>query len=304
MSEPTPYSILDPLHLIPCPFLGADANDTASRAATGVASLLALDMAAPAEVVDSGVDDDGTADDALGADQLDELVLDGTAGVALRVRVEVAEVANVAVLVARGAVLLVVGVDYGTIRYRVPVCFGYTEQPRRGREISSDHDVQWGPAEVQPLVLSPKVWMWKARLVLGSLPLKFHVTLVGADSDSCSNVTLPLTWMVALGSGRRTATARRAVRQLEEIPMTRTQPAGVWKPANHSPDSGRAGAAASTRGGTSEDGEGDGRPSRLRVGAGSHENMLNQAHRHGTSTWMVAPMWVCPLDGWRGNSCK
>jgi hypothetical protein len=51
------------------------------------------------------------ADDALGADQLDELVLDAALGVALAVGLDVTEVANVALLVAGGTVGLVVGVD-------------------------------------------------------------------------------------------------------------------------------------------------------------------------------------------------
>lgn len=51
------------------------------------------------------------ADDALRANQLDERVGDSALGVALAVGGDVAEVANVAVLVARGAVRLAVGVD-------------------------------------------------------------------------------------------------------------------------------------------------------------------------------------------------
>jgi hypothetical protein len=57
------------------------------------------------------------ADDALGADDLDELVGHGALGVALGIRLDVAEVTNVAVLVGRGAVCLAVRVDC-----RVPQC--------------------------------------------------------------------------------------------------------------------------------------------------------------------------------------
>ena len=57
------------------------------------------------------MDDDGAAEDALGADQLDELVGDGALGVALGVGLEVAQVADVALAVGGGAVGLVVGVD-------------------------------------------------------------------------------------------------------------------------------------------------------------------------------------------------
>jgi hypothetical protein len=89
-------------------------------------------VAALAEVVGAGVADDGAlvgiscargecsgregektyADDALGANQLDELVLDAALGVALAIGLDVAQVADVALLVAGGAVGLVVGVDW------------------------------------------------------------------------------------------------------------------------------------------------------------------------------------------------
>jgi hypothetical protein len=55
---------------------------------------------------------------------------------------------------------------------------------------------------VQPLVLSPKVWMWKPRLALASLPVMSQEMVVGADSDSCTRVTVPET----LESPRTTAT--------------------------------------------------------------------------------------------------
>jgi hypothetical protein len=88
-----------------------DTNDAASRTSASVASLLALLVRALAEVVGAGVDDDGAAEDALRADQLDELVRDGALGVALGVGLEVAQVADVALAVGGGAVGLVVGVD-------------------------------------------------------------------------------------------------------------------------------------------------------------------------------------------------
>lgn len=52
------------------------------------------------------------ADDGLGADQLDMLVLDAALGVALGIGLDVAQVANVAVLVGGSTVGLVVRVDY------------------------------------------------------------------------------------------------------------------------------------------------------------------------------------------------
>ena len=93
------------------PNLLGDTNDTASGTSASVASLLALLVLALAEVVSAGVDDDGAAEDALGADQLDVLVRDGALGVALGVGLEVAQVADVALAVGGGAVGLVVGVD-------------------------------------------------------------------------------------------------------------------------------------------------------------------------------------------------
>lgn len=90
-----------------------DTNDTASGTSASVASLLALLVLTLAEVVSASVDDDGAAEDALGADQLDELVRDGALGVALGVGLEVAQVADVALAVGGGAVGLVVGVDCG-----------------------------------------------------------------------------------------------------------------------------------------------------------------------------------------------
>jgi len=67
-----------------------DADDTASRTGTSVASLERLLVASLAEVIGAGVGDDGSANDALGADELDEAVLDGALGVALGVGLDVA----------------------------------------------------------------------------------------------------------------------------------------------------------------------------------------------------------------------
>lgn len=93
------------------PLLG-DTNDTASGTSASVAGLLALLVLALAKVVGAGVDDDGAAEHALRADQLDVLVRDTALGVALGVGLEVAQVANVALTVGGGAVGLVVGVDW------------------------------------------------------------------------------------------------------------------------------------------------------------------------------------------------
>lgn len=93
------------------PLLG-NTDDTASGTSASVASLLALLVAALAEVVGAGVDNDGAAEDALGADQLDVLVGDSALGVALGVGLEVAQVADVALAVGGSTVGLVVGVDW------------------------------------------------------------------------------------------------------------------------------------------------------------------------------------------------
>lgn len=90
----------------------ADANNTAGRTSASVTSLLALLVLALAKVVGAGVHDDGAAQHALRADQLDELVRDGALGVALGVGLEVAQVTNVALAVRGGAVGLVVRVDW------------------------------------------------------------------------------------------------------------------------------------------------------------------------------------------------
>lgn len=59
---------------------------------------------------------------------------------------------------------------------------------------------------MQPLVLSPKVWMCMPRLALASLPVMSQVMVVGADSDSCSKTTEPVT----LESPRTTATGSQS----------------------------------------------------------------------------------------------
>jgi hypothetical protein len=105
-------STLSSLHSKKNSLLG-DTDNTASRTGARVASLLALLVLALTEVVGAGVHDDGAAQHALRADQLDELVRDAALGVALGVGLEVAQVADVALAVGGGAVGLVVGVDCG-----------------------------------------------------------------------------------------------------------------------------------------------------------------------------------------------
>ena len=94
--------------------LVGDANNTASGTSASVTSLLRLLVSALAEVISSSVDDNGTANDALGADQLDQLVCDTSLRIALTISLEVAQVTDVALLVLGGTVCLVVGVEVGT----------------------------------------------------------------------------------------------------------------------------------------------------------------------------------------------
>lgn len=91
--------------------LCGNTDNAASWAGTSVASLLALCVATLAKVISTGVDNDGAAEDAVWADELDVLVFDRALAVALAVGLEVAQVSYVALAVLWGAVLLAVGVD-------------------------------------------------------------------------------------------------------------------------------------------------------------------------------------------------
>lgn len=70
---------------------------------------------------------------------------------------------------------------------------------------------------MQPLVLSPKVWMCMPRSALASLPETFQLMVVSAASEACSKVTVPLT----LESPRMTATAGRVVSYMLELQCRR-----------------------------------------------------------------------------------
>jgi fructose-1-phosphate kinase PfkB-like protein len=88
---------------------------TAGGTGTSVTSLLGLLGATSAEVISAGVDDQGTAQDALGTEQLDELVLHGAGRIALGIGLEVAQVTDVALGVGGSTVGLAEGVDYGRL---------------------------------------------------------------------------------------------------------------------------------------------------------------------------------------------
>jgi hypothetical protein len=84
------------------------------------------------------------ANNALGADQLDKLVRGCALGITLGIRLDVSEITNVADLIGGSTVSLAMWVDYRDPLSALSklVCF-------------SKMCLQWGPAEVQPLVLSP-----------------------------------------------------------------------------------------------------------------------------------------------------
>jgi hypothetical protein len=96
--------------------LVGDTNNTASGTASSVTGLLRFLVATLAKVVSTGVDDNGAANDALGTDQLDQLVGNASLSITLGISLEVAQVTDVALLVARGTVSLVVGVEVRTGR--------------------------------------------------------------------------------------------------------------------------------------------------------------------------------------------
>jgi hypothetical protein len=73
-------------------------------------------VAALAEVVLAGVDDERAAEDRVGADERDLRVLDVDVDVARAVGLDVAEVADVALRVGGAAVVLAVGVEVGAGR--------------------------------------------------------------------------------------------------------------------------------------------------------------------------------------------
>jgi len=90
--------------------LCSNADDAASRSRASIAGLLALLVATLAEVIGSCMDHDCSAENAVLADQLDVAVADAALGIALVVGLEVTEVANMALIIAWGAVSLAVGV--------------------------------------------------------------------------------------------------------------------------------------------------------------------------------------------------
>lgn len=92
-------------------FLLSQTNDSTSWSPTGITGGLTLLMAALAKVVGASMDDDRSTDNALGPNQLDQLIGDGTLGISLAVRLEITQVAHVADIVGGSAVFLAEWVD-------------------------------------------------------------------------------------------------------------------------------------------------------------------------------------------------
>lgn len=138
------------------------------------------------------------ADDAILSNELDQLISHASLRVTLAVGLEVAQVADVAVVVGGSAVVLVVGVDFWTLATDPT----HSDSQSTGCKMKGEENIQCGPADVHPLVLSPKACTCMPRSAFASCPLMFHEMVVGADSSACSKVTVPFT----LESPRRTAT--------------------------------------------------------------------------------------------------
>jgi len=68
-------------------------------------------VAAPAEVIGAAMDDDGATNDAVRADQLDQLIGNAALGIPLAVRLKVTQVTDMALVVFGGTVGFVVGVE-------------------------------------------------------------------------------------------------------------------------------------------------------------------------------------------------
>jgi hypothetical protein len=97
-------------------YLVGNANDAAGRTAASIASLQRISVVPLAEIISTIVNDDGAANNALGTDQLDEPVGHGALGVAVSIRLDVAEITDVTLLIGGSTVGLVVRVEVRTGR--------------------------------------------------------------------------------------------------------------------------------------------------------------------------------------------
>lgn len=82
----------------------SNANDAARRPAPSITRRLALLMSALAQIIRTRMHHDGASEHALRPNQLDVLVRNGALGIALAVRLEVAQITDVALGVVGGAV--------------------------------------------------------------------------------------------------------------------------------------------------------------------------------------------------------
>lgn len=78
-----------------------------------------------------------------------------------------------------------------------------------------ENGLKWGPAEVQPFVLSPKAWTWNPLKAFGSQPVISQLIVVGSDSELCSKLTTPVT----LESPLITATKYVSISYSEQIKL-------------------------------------------------------------------------------------
>ena len=86
-------------------------NDTARWTSTSIASLLALFIAALAEVIGARMYNNSASQHTLRSDQFDELVSDGALGVARAVSLEVAKISDVTLAIGGSTMGLVEGID-------------------------------------------------------------------------------------------------------------------------------------------------------------------------------------------------
>lgn len=91
--------------------LCCNSNDATSWTSSSIARLLALSVTTLSEIIGAGVDNNSAAENALGTNQLDQLVLHRALSIALSIGLEVSEITDVALRVLWCTVLLGVRVD-------------------------------------------------------------------------------------------------------------------------------------------------------------------------------------------------
>jgi len=96
--------------------LSSDTNDTTGRSSTSITSLLGILVGTSTKVISSSVDNDGSSNDALRADEFDELVGDTALGIALAISLDVAKIAYMADLICWCTVGLAEWVEVGAGR--------------------------------------------------------------------------------------------------------------------------------------------------------------------------------------------